>query len=676
MKKKTKLLALILASMLTVSSTVGCSLQGKQDKENDSEVSETESSEDKKSKEKKSGKDIRPQDNFYESVNFDTLMNTDIPYGEKGYSTWGDEEVEEQVNDIIREIVNSSERFKPGSNEQLINDLYNQYIEYKDDGSAEKEIMTNCQRIFDSKDINELFEVWGDLVRNYGASSVFQFSVMLNYQNGSENVLFLDADKSFLGTPLEDIADLTSNCQQPNALACDMLRIMGDDYDTAHDKGKDMAYLAIDIANNTDFEEGDQFEKIMTLEKTSFDEFDSIMSNINGSVVEMFFGDVKDSTDGVYIMDKKQLEAINSLITDKNLEKWKNYIYADYIFKMGAFIPDSHEILKKYYPESKETDEKLGQTCIKNYLPNELSEIYTEKYYTPEIDKGIHDMVDDIKMSYTELINNADWLSADMRKSLKKKLDNIELITATKPHKVKADDAKLIGDDLYATVRNITKRSIDKQISDLSEKPDHNNPEMTAQTLNAQYLPYNAINITVAIMQKSMFDPNGDEAENLGRLGAVVSHEIGHAFDSTCINFDEDGVYNPNWISEDDKKALDERADSVASYYDKYTIMEVFHVDGELTKGENYADLSGVECVTNLVDDEEELKKLFESYAKMWAMLQVDTSALHYLKADVHSPNGVRVNAVLSSNEKFIKVYNIKEGDGMYVAPEERVSRW
>ncbi|MBQ6213264.1 MAG: M13 family peptidase, partial [Ruminococcus sp.] len=200
--------------------------------------------------------------------------------------------------------------------------------------------------------------------------------------------------------------------------------------------------------------------------------------------------------------------------------------------------------------------------------------------------------------------------------------------------------------------------------------------DMSAAEFNAQYLPCNCINITVAIMQKPMFDPEGDNAVNLGALGSVVGHEIGHAFDSNCINYNADGIYDPSWLNDADLKVLKERADVLSDYYSKFTIMEVYHVDGELTNGENYADLSGIECVTNLVDDEEELKKLFKSYAESWSTLAVDSDAISTLKLDSHSPAKVRVNAVLASNKKFNEVYDLKEGDGMYIAPEERVSRW
>ena len=195
-------------------------------------------------------------------------------------------------------------------------------------------------------------------------------------------------------------------------------------------------------------------------------------------------------------------------------------------------------------------------------------------------------------------------------------------------------------------------------------------------TVNAQYLPCNSINVTVAIMQKPMFDPKASDAANLGRLGSVMAHEIGHAFDSNCINYNADGKLDPDWINAKDKEVLNERADKLADYYSKFTVMEVYHVKGEKTNGENYADLGAMECVTNIIDDKDQLRELFENYAQIWCSLMVDTNGIWAINYDEHSPGSVRVNAVLASNKKFNEVYDVKEGDGMYFPPEERVSRW
>jgi len=680
MQKHRKLLTLILAALLTASAA-GCSASSKKDSSKDSSASASDgevkagSDGEEESEEKNKG-DIRPQDDFYGYINYKTLSEMEIPYGMDAMTPFDSPDGEDPVTKLVQEIADDNTKFPAGSNEQLIHDIYHQAYDYKDDGTAEKEIMGNCDRILAAENINDLFDVWGDLVQNYGARSMFTFDVMHDYIDSTKYALYLYPIGDFLGSTLEDINDDPRNCRNANNFARDMHRVMGDDYETADEKGRQMVYLGIDIANHTDFDLTFDMDMIMNNQEISFEEFDAIMSNYDGSFADLFLGNATEMGDGIFVGDKEQLAAVNDLMTEEHLEQWKSFILSSYLGQIGSFIRESNDILADYNPESKEVKEEATAASVAPYLSYQISELYAQRYYTPEIEKGINTLFDDIISSYRELINGADWLTADTRKALRTKLDNILLITTGEYHETDSKDAKLVGKDFYETHKNLMKYQINRKMELLGSPMDREKPLMTANTINAQYLPCNSINITVAIMQPPFFDPDRSEAENLGALGTVVAHEIGHAFDSNCIKYDPDGKLNPDWINEADRKILEERADALSEYYSSYTIMEVFHVDGKLTNGENYADLSSLECVTNIVDDPEELKKLFKSYAEIWCTLAVDSDAVELLSEDEHSPGKVRVNAVLASNKKFNEVYDLKEGDGMYVAPEERVSRW
>lgn len=680
MQKHRKLLALVMAAMLTAGAA-GCSMNSKDKSDTDSKATagengEKDGSADGEKAEDKS--DIRPQDDFYGYVNRQALLDTEIPYGE--YSASHFESENDPVEDIVLEIGGDNTKFAPGSNEQLIHDVYRQVLEYKDDGTAEKEIMGNCNRILAAGSINELFDIWGELVRSGAASSVFSFNVTNDYSDGTKYALYIMPAESFLGASLKDISDNIQNCSSANDIARDMHRVMGDDYETADEKGRQMVYLAYDIANHTDQE----INKKMSMDTSKFveerkftcDELNEIMSNYDGDLVGNFFGDTDGSTASIIVLDTDQLRKINELMTEDNLEKWKTFVFTSYLSDNGGYIRESNDILAEYNPESKEAEDKQAAGLAAVLLSDRIAEVYSQRYYTPELDKSIHHMFDEIIGSYEELIDNADWLTDGTRKSLRKKLDNILLVTTGEFHKVDPRDAELVGRDAFETIKNLRKDSVRKQIDMLNSAVDREKPMMLSTEVNAQYLPCNSINITVAILQPPFFDPQRSDAENLGALGTIVGHEIGHAFDSNCIKYNENGVIDPDWISEADKKVLEERANALSDYYSNYTIMEVFHVDGELTNGENYADLSALECVTNIIDDKTELEKLFRSYAELWGELSVDSAAVEQLKLDEHSPGKVRVNAVLASNKKFNEVYDLKEGDGMYVAPEERVSRW
>ena len=173
------------------------------------------------------------------------------------------------------------------------------------------------------------------------------------------------------------------------------------------------------------------------------------------------------------------------------------------------------------------------------------------------------------------------------------------------------------------------------------------------------------------------FDIDADYYTNLGALGMVIAHEMGHAFDSDCILFNSRGEYDPSWIPENDMNTLLARNEKAARYFeDNFTVFGIYHVDGEQTLGENYADLGAVECITSLAKTKEDRISLFESYALIWGNKSVDEAIINQIAYDSHSPSQIRVNAVLSSIDEFYETYGIKEGDGMYIAPEDRVSRW
>ena len=675
MRKQKKLISLLLAGLLALNA-VGCSaVTDSETKDSDTSAKSSEKKDDGEKK-KKAKEKPEAKDDFYDHVNFDSLKELEIPYGDSEASAFSSDEAEEQTKAIIKRLGESTEKFAPGSNEQLVHDAYQQFLSYKEDSRVEKIIMGNCDRILATKDMNELLELWGELVRDYGAMPLLKFEVKRDYVDGTRYSLYLDQFDGFLGCSMKEIKEETKNVSEANDIARDMLRVMGDDYETADEKGRQMAYLGINIADATNVDLKLNFELILNIERTSFSDLKKIMSNVDGSVVEMFYGDAEDLTDGVYIFDVEQLKRINELITDENFEKWQTYLLSSYLDGMGEYVRETNSILADYNPVSKRAEDEQAFGYVRGILGKRISELYAQEYYTPELDKGVHELFDEIIASYDDLMTKAEWLSPEARELLKVKLHNINLITAPVMHEVDKKDAELIGDTKYDTVLNFRSDSRSNDIKKLPTKVDKNVPDMLSLDYNAQYLPCNAINITVAIMQKPMFDVNGDHAENLGGLGTVVGHEIGHAFDSDLIKFNAEGKYDPKWLPEADMKVLTERADALVDYYSNYTIMEVYHIDGKQTSGENYADIGGMECVTNILDDKAELDRMFRRYAETWSTLMVDSEGIELLLTDEHSPSKARVNAVLSSNKKFNEVYGLKEGDGMYVAPEERVSRW
>ena len=237
-----------------------------------------------------------------------------------------------------------------------------------------------------------------------------------------------------------------------------------------------------------------------------------------------------------------------------------------------------------------------------------------------------------------------------------------------------ASSSSEVSGSLLESVISIKSAAVRAALSKIDETPEPTDWYMLPQTVNALCRPQsNSITIPMAMFTAPYFDVNADYYTNLGGLGSVIAHEIGHDFDAEGILYDEYGNYRPERKGSERTKLL---SDEVSSYFGSRQIMGTFSIDGERTMGENAADLGGMQVIASMTDDKEELKRIFESYANIWATLSFDTDVAEHIADDVHSPAEIRVNAVLSSVDKFYEVYGITETDGMYLSTEKRVRVW
>jgi putative endopeptidase len=205
---------------------------------------------------------------------------------------------------------------------------------------------------------------------------------------------------------------------------------------------------------------------------------------------------------------------------------------------------------------------------------------------------------------------------------------------------------------------------------------------MNAHDINAYYSPSNnEIVFPAGILQEPFYSSTQSIAENLGGIGAVIGHEITHGFDDKGRLFDSDGNLN-DWWTEDDAKRFEERSKKLENHFNKFSFFDI-GVNGKLTLGENIADLGGItfslktlERLTKPEDKEDQIRKLFEQWAKIWRCNITDDALKNQLLTDPHSPTILRVNAILSNLDEFHKVYNIKVEDKLFLDPELRSNIW
>jgi predicted metalloendopeptidase len=182
--------------------------------------------------------------------------------------------------------------------------------------------------------------------------------------------------------------------------------------------------------------------------------------------------------------------------------------------------------------------------------------------------------------------------------------------------------------------------------------------------------------IPLGIMDAPFYDPDASYYANLGGIGAVIGHEISHAFDYSGMQYDASGNFDPDWMPASDIEAFASVSSSFVEYYSSYTVMTYHNVDGDLTITENMADAAGLECVLRLAPSLSEKQEIFENYAKIFASVTTREAMLDQIATDAHSPDMVRINANVALFDEFYEIYDVNEGDLMYVAPSDRVRRW
>ena len=448
--------------------------------------------------------------------------------------------------------------------------------------------------------------------------------------------------------------------------------------DTSSEYGKELANLVLSVYGASGSKTAQDSYDVTDTIILSGDELNSIFTTVDIQEYFKAIGFDPNFCDRFGCYNKDQLICMNSLMVEDKLDALKALeilkIYSSYM----RFIAPSYDSLAGYVYDSYKPVEELAVNEIIYNLKNETDPLYVERYYSKETDDALRSMCDDIREGYRALISDATWLTEPTRKGLIEKLDNIVYVTGTDLKRHDTSKYAGIGGNFYEFYMGYIRVGIADTIASLSQPVDRYGVEMKMQTVNACYsATQNNITITVAIAGDSFFDVNGDYYTNLGNLGATIAHEMGHAFDSNCIVFDQNGVYNPEWIADEDMEALLERNEKAVRYFeDNFTVFGIYHVDGELTLGENFADLSGMECIVTLAHSNEDLEKIFKSYAASYCRMSIDVVIIGQLSSDVHSPEVIRVNAILSTTDCFYDVYDVQEGDGMYIPPENRISRW
>ena len=333
---------------------------------------------------------------------------------------------------------------------------------------------------------------------------------------------------------------------------------------------------------------------------------------------------------------------------------------------------------------------KRGVAVVEASLGEAVGQIYVARHF-PETHKArMQTLVSNLIEAYRQSITELGWMGEQTKQEALKKLQAFRAKIGYPEEWIDYSAVEIDPTDLLGNVERAHNADVERHLDEVGKPVDRNKWLMTPQTVNAYYHPMlNEIVFPAAILQPPFFTADADDAVNYGGIGAVIGHEIGHGFDDQGSQFDGGGALR-NWWSEDDRKAFEALTAKLVAQFDALSPIAApeHKVNGRLTLGENIGDLGGLTIAYKAyllsLDGEEPAvldgftgeQRFFASWAAGWRQVIRNEEAIRRLATDPHSPNEFRTNAIAKNLTAFHEAFGVTEQDGMWLAPEARVSIW
>lgn len=335
---------------------------------------------------------------------------------------------------------------------------------------------------------------------------------------------------------------------------------------------------------------------------------------------------------------------------------------------------------------------KRATDLVSGTLGEAIGKLYVEKYFPESSKQHMLSLVANLQTALSQRIDESTWMSAETKAQAKDKLESF-IVKVGYPDTWKDYSGLQVDESLslFENMCNISEFLSHDYIARKVNKPvDKTEWHMTPQTVNAYYNPTtNEICFPAAILQPPFFDPNVDEAVNLGGIGGVIGHEMSHGFDDQGSQFDKYGNQN-NWWTEADKSNFEARTKVLVDYFNTVEVLPGKKINGSLTLGENIGDNGGLNiayrALQNYLKDNPDKagaidgftpdQRFFLSWATVWAGNARPEFVDRQIKTDPHSPAVARVNNALPQIDAWYKAFGVKKGDKLYLDKKKRAQIW
>jgi predicted metalloendopeptidase len=643
---------------------------------------------------------VKPGDDFFRYANGAWIKRTEIP---PEYSRWGAfNELIERNNDALHVIAEQASKTqvdpKLAPETQKVGDYYASGTDEKTiDALRTKPLAEEFQRIDAIKDRAALLKAIAHL-HTIGVGAFFEFGAGQDAKDSSRDIA--QAVQGGLGMPDRDYytkqdADMKQKREKYVAHVTKMLTLLGEPADKAAEDAKKILALETKLAeaSRTRVQLRDP---VKNYNKMGVRQLQDLTPDWNWSDYFKTI-DLVESGD-VNVQQPEFFKAANDLFRSTSLDDWKAYLRWHLINATAPvlskdFVDEDFNFRERILRGTQQIKPRWKRVILSedNDIGEALGKLYVGFYFPPQAKARALELVNNLKEALADRIKTLEWMDEPTKQEALKKL---AAFTVKIGYPDKWLDYSLLQIDRGPFVLNALRANefeADRDIKKIGKPVDRTDWGMTPPTVNAYYNSnMNEIVFPAGILQPPFFYANADDAVNYGAIGAVIGHEMTHGFDDQGRQFDAKGNLR-DWWTPKSAEEFEKRSAAIVQQYNEYEPLPGLHVNGELTQGENIADIGGVKlayaALQKALDKhpEERAKKIdgftpeqrfFLSFAAIWRQKIRDEDQKMRLTTDPHSPAQFRVNGPLSDLPEFQKAFGISDGSPMVRSADKRVNIW
>ena len=611
-----------------------------------------------------SQKPASPADNFYQAVNQEWMAENQLDEDQMALSNISilQDEIDQKIEGDLATFA-SGEKDVPLSEMEAVVDFYRMALDLE---SRERDSIENLRPYLEEIEAIATFEDYQKLEKERLLQAKALPYSLSSLTLSRSKYLQLEAPVLFLGDSFyyQDQASKEQYLESFRKGAVSLMQHVG----YSKEESQTLVQQAMD------------FDELLVPYLTGSPGILTSSGNQNTELIQLMSTLLDGKETKIVVDEAVYFSNTDKIVNEENFPLMKSWMLVTQVLQLSDLLDeDSFEYANRPYQElggmgkmiSLESA-ALQQTY--RLFPETLSFYYGQTYFNPEDKEDVIEMTSAIRETFIERLKTLDWLTEPSRKKAIEKVEEMILHIAY-PDEIDPISAYFTvqeQDNLLEAYLNLKQARISYDLGHLGQVESHvwSKPSFL---VNAYYSPAeNAIYLPASILQAPYYSSQQTRAENYGGIGTIIAHEMVHAFDDQGSNYDSQG--QPNfWWTLGDRQTFLERMYQMEQQWSGLTYAEQA-MDGKLTLGENIADAGGLSVALETYGKPDEA--FFEAYARSFrSKVRKEVEGL-LLENDSHAPAELRVNVPLQNLDSFYEVYDIQEGDGMYLPPEERVIVW